>query len=331
MGVVGGSVIRRIVQAGTGPETPAELLASVGLPPEVDPAGALQEFVGADAYYDLIERMAGPADHAFPFRYAEGFVPDAMGALGLAMKTAGTVGDALQRLVRYILVLTDTLEYELVEEPGGRRIVLVGRPHHRRGARLANECALGAITSFLRAAVGTRVVPTAVSFRHARPASDQPHHDFFGCPVRFGEPDDAVHLDHRLLATRTRLADEGLSAYLLHQLDDLHRRMGERSVVAQVRSAVTDHLPDGVPSRATVARRLALSERTLHRRLAEEGVSYQQLANEARQEAAEALLADDRHTLTDVAYLTGFGDQSAFTRAFKRWTGQTPQAYRRAT
>lgn len=331
MGVVGGSVIRRIVQAGTGPETPEELLASVGLPPEVEPAQALQEFVGADAYYDLIERMAGPDDHAFPFRYAEGFEPDAMGALGLSMKTAGTVGDALQRLVRYILVLTDTLEYELVEEDGGRRIVLLGRPHHRRGARLANECALGAITSFVRAAVGSRVAPAAVSFRHAWPGSDAPHQAFFGCPVRFGAQWDAVHLDDRLLATRTRLADEGLSTYLLHQLDDLHRQRGERSLVAQVRSAVTDSLPDGLPSRAAVARRLALSERTLHRRLAEEGVSFQQLANTARREAAEALLADDRHTLTDVAYLTGFADQSAFTRAFKRWTGLTPQAHRRET
>ena len=67
------------------------------------------------------------------------------------------------------------------------------------------------------------------------------------------------------------------------------------------------------------------------RKLTEEGVSFQQLANTARREAAEALLADDRHTLTDVAYLTGFADQSAFTRAFKRWTGLTPQAHRRET
>ena len=73
-----------------------------------------------------------------------------------------------------------------------------------------------------------------------------------------------------------------------------------------------------------------MSERTLHRRLADEGASFQTIATQARREAAEALLGTTEHPLADVAFLTGFADQSAFTRAFKRWTGQTPTAYRAA-
>lgn len=331
MAVVGAPVIRRIVEVANGPEAAEDLLASVGLSPASDPATVAQEYVDAEAYYDLLERVTAGGDHALPFRYAEGLHPDDLGAFGLGLKTARTVGDALGRLVRYILVLSDTLEYELVQQQDGARMVLQGRPYHRRGAQLANECALAAITRCVRVLVGQRVTPAGVSFRHAQPPSDQAHRAFFGCPVRFGQLQDAVHFSDALLATRTRLGDEGLSTYLLARLDDLKQQQGgERSVAAQVRSAVTDALPDGVPSRPAIARRLGMSERTLARRLADHGETFQALADRARREAAQALLADSDHTLTDVAYLTGFADQSAFSRAFKRWTGVTPQAYRTA-
>jgi AraC-like DNA-binding protein len=93
---------------------------------------------------------------------------------------------------------------------------------------------------------------------------------------------------------------------------------------------VADALPDGQPSRSQVARRMGMSERTLQRRLAEHGATFQTVVTQARQDAAEALLRADAHSIVDVAFLTGFADQTAFTRAFKRWTGTTPAAYRQA-
>ena len=71
-----------------------------------------------------------------------------------------------------------------------------------------------------------------------------------------------------------------------------------------------------------------MSERTLHRRLAEERESFQDLVTGVRREAAESLLGSGRHRVVEVAFLTGFSDQTAFTRAFKRWTGLTPAAFR---
>jgi AraC-like DNA-binding protein len=274
--------------------------------------------------------VAGPEDHGLPFRYAEALHPDDLGALGLALKTAPTVADALRRLVRYILVLSDTLEYELLDRPWGQAFTLNGRPHHRRGASLANECALAAVTSALRQSVGMPLAPREVTFRHAAPSTDRFHREFFGCAVAFQAPLDALHLSSEQLSQRTLLADEGLSAYLLAQLDDLRAQRSERSLVAAVRGAVADSLPDGQPSRSQIARRLGMSERTLHRRLADDGESFQTLATQARREAAESLLGSQHHNLVDVAFLTGFSDQTAFTRAFKRWTGMTPASYREA-
>lgn len=329
MSFVGTPVIRRIAQVALGPERPEDLLARVGLSPGGERQAWAGESVDADAYYELLERAAGPDDHGLPFRYAQALTTDDLGALGLALKTAPTVGDALKRVARYILVLSDTLSYELVDRPWGRLFVLAGRPGHRRGAALANECALAAITSMVRQIVGERLVPREVTFRHAAPADDRPHRDYFGCPVTFRAPVDSVGLRSAQLARRTRLADDGLSAYLIAQLDQLRAQASERSLVLEVQGAVADALPDGQPSKAQIARRLGMSERTLHRRLAEDGESFQALVSRARRDAAEALLGAGDHSLAEVAFLTGFADQSAFTRAFKRWTGSTPAAFRR--
>ncbi|MEZ5238264.1 MAG: helix-turn-helix domain-containing protein [Microthrixaceae bacterium] len=170
--------------------------------------------------------------------------------------------------------------------------------------------------------------PLEVSFRHGAPADDAPHRDYFGCQVRFSAARDALCFGNEVLERRPALADEGLSSYLLAELEQLHWSASERSLVLDVRSAVTDALPDGQPSKSQIARRLGMSERTLHRRLAEHGESFQELATRVRREAAESLLSNPQHSLAEVAFLTGFSDQSAFTRAFGRWTGVTPAAYR---
>ncbi|MEZ5238265.1 MAG: AraC family transcriptional regulator ligand-binding domain-containing protein [Microthrixaceae bacterium] len=154
MGSVGSPVVRRIVQVSRCAESPEELLASVGLSLDADPRTWAGETVEEEAYYALVERAAGPDDPGLPFRYGEALRLEDLGALGLALKTAPTLSDALARLARYILVLSDTLEYELVDEPGGRAFALLGRPHHRRGAAVANECALAAVTSAVRQTAG---------------------------------------------------------------------------------------------------------------------------------------------------------------------------------
>lgn len=329
MSAVGGPVIRRIVQVSSGPDSREDLLASIGLSPDVDPGDWMRETVDEDAYYELLERATATDDFGLPFRYASTVQVDDFGALGLALKTANTLRDALLRLVRYILVLSDTLEYELHDEVGGG-VFVMSRPGHRRGAQLANECALAAVTSFLRQVTDSKVTPVAVSFRHHRPPSDEPHRSYFGCPIRFEDRVNALHLSSETLETRTRLADEGLSAFILATLDGLKEEKAERPLEAQVYSAVTDSLPDGRPRKSQIARRLGMSERTLHRRLAERGQTFQAITGRAQREAAESLLVNGDNSLAEVAFLTGFSDQSAFTRAFKGWTGQTPLRFRQS-
>lgn len=327
MSVVPGSVIRQIVEVSSSPASRDALLASVDLSPDVEGTEALREVVSEDDYYDFLERATAADDFGLPFRYASTVQVDNFGALGLALKTATTVREALLRMARYILVLSDTLEYQLDAVSGGAELVL-NRPSHRRGAQLANECALAADLALLRQITGSKVAPAAVSFRHPRPRSTEHHRAFFGCPTRFDDRVNALHLSDETLTTRTLLADEGLSAFILATLDEMKQAKTERPLPGQVHSAVTDSLPDGRPTKPEIARRLGMSTRTLGRRLAAHGETYQAIVVRAQREAAESLLDHGNSSLAEVAFLTGFSDQSAFTRAFKGWTGQTPTTFR---
>lgn len=192
MGSVGTPVVRRMIQVARAKESTDELLASVGLSPEPEGPGWTGESVDEEAYYDLIERIVGIDDHSFPARYGDALRTDDMGALGFALKTAPSVREALSRLVRYVLVLSDTLEYGLVDRPWGQVFALNGRPHHRRGAAVANECALAAVTSTLRQVSGERLVPREVTFRHDAPPVVAAHREYFGCPVTFGASIDGL-------------------------------------------------------------------------------------------------------------------------------------------
>lgn len=330
MSVVAAFVVRRIIEVSRGPEPKAALLERVGLPVEPPPSNGDLEIVPAEAYYSTLERC-GADDPSLPLRYGAALRPEDLGAFGLALKTSHSVRDVLERLARYILVVSDTLEYTLHDDSAEPVFVLDARPSDtRRAIQLANECALAAIVSFLRQATGERLVPEGISFRH--PMSDDPdaHAAYFGCGVRFGAPIDGIHLSPALLDRPTLLGDDGLSSYLLSVVEDLHAKRSEGALVGRVRRAIADRLCSGMPSRAVIARQLGMSERTLHRRLAERDSSFKAVSTQVRREVAESLLARRSITLAEVAYLTGFSDQSAFQRAFKSWTGQTPNGFRQA-
>jgi len=331
--------VRKMVAVYAGPEEPRTLLGSVGLSPsdEADVSGeeredgaALRRTVSEGAAYELIERLMAHDDGTLPLRYARAIGPDDFGALGLAVKTATTVRGGLERIARYLLLLTDTATYGVQERPGGAAFVLQGRLARRPGIRVANEAALAGVLSVVRQVAAVPVRPASVSFRHPRPASFDEHLRFFGCPVSFDAERDALDFDAGTLDADTRLGDEGLSRFLLGHLDDLRASAEDRSVEARVRDVVVDALASGVPSMADVARRLGMSERTLHRRLARRGGAYRALVERTRRDLAESLLHRHDYPLAEVAFLTGFSEQSAFHRAFKRWTDQTPAAFRHA-
>jgi AraC-like DNA-binding protein len=106
------------------------------------------------------------------------------------------------------------------------------------------------------------------------------------------------------------------------------RNLNSSDIVSRVKRAIVHDLPSGTPNEADIAKRAFVSSRTLQRKLADEGTSFRALLLEVRRELAEKYILDNSMPLAEISYMLGFSDTSSFSRAFKRWTGDPPNAYR---
>jgi len=152
---------------------------------------------------------------------------------------------------------------------------------------------------------------------------------YFKCPVTFRADVDALVFDRETMMRPNPMADDGVYRFFESYLEEeLGRRDQEDALDARIKLQVSERLSDGVPTISEIAGGLGLSGRTLQRRLSESGLSFQSLVDDSRRQLAERLLLRTEYSLAEVAFLTGFSEQSAFTRAFKRWAGRTPRTFR---
>jgi AraC-like DNA-binding protein len=308
-----------------------QLLQSVGVDPDA-PVNPKLMIPDTD-YYALCERVARESDLgvALALEVGGSMRSDDYGAFGLAWKSAVDLRGSYLRAVRYWRVLTSVSAYEIRQEAGRSYMMLHREGARRLGMRLSNEQSVVAVTQISREVSTEPFVPVAVYFKHPSPANTEAHEAFFGCPVHFGADRDALEISEEALSTRNRLGDATISKFFdAHLEKELAELADEDGLDKRVRIQVSQSLSEGVPSLVEVATRLGMSARTLQRRLSDQGWSFQVLVDEARRQLAERLLRDTDYALNEIAFLSGFSEQSAFNRAFKRWQGTTPRSYRLA-
>jgi AraC-like DNA-binding protein len=175
-------------------------------------------------------------------------------------------------------------------------------------------------------------VPMAVeaAFQHPAPANAARYQQVLRCPVHFNQPEVRLVVRRELFDRPLRRPDPGLFQYLEQHAQTLDARLAERrSLSDQVRERLLGGLREGEPQQVGVARLLGMSERTLQRRLRDEGTTFAALLDDVRAEAARMYLRDPRLAVFEVAFLLGFSEASAFNRAFRRWTGSSPSDFRK--
>lgn len=329
MGYVTSLFARKMVAAAGDTIDGAAFLSGAGIDPDGpwDP----KAMIPAAAYYDMLEQIATEVDVTeLPLRTGASMRLDEYGALGLAFKAATTLGGSYARVERYARLWTGVVEYELRPDPDGTLFVLHRAGERRLGLRLSNEATLASSISLARQVSPVPVVPRQVFVRHGAPGSVAAHEAWFGCPVHFDAGMDAILFSPETLAQPNILGDEGISRYLASHLDaELAEIAPEVTLVARAKDTIAQAPNEGSPRMVDIARALGLSVRSFHRRLSEHGVSFQTLTEDTRRDLAIGLLRDDRYSMAEIAFLTGFAEQSSFTRAFKRWVGQTPASYRK--
>jgi AraC-like DNA-binding protein len=248
--------------------------------------------------------------------------------LGYAMMSCPNLLAGLERLARYLRIVTEAGEVRVEEVPAGWRLAfeLFDGEHPVPPQRY--EFDLLTFIAFCRWVAGRELRPLAVEFAHAAPVSLRPYEDAFQCPLHFGASgygvvfgrDDVLRTlptsNPMLAELHDRLLGEGLE------------RLGDTQTTRRTRELIVRMLPEGEPKREEIASAQCKSERTLQRRLQEEGTSFQQLLDSTRRELAQRYLRQPKVSLVQATYLLGFSDQSIFRRACKRWFNTSPGSYR---
>ena len=305
-------------------------LERVGIDPDapVDP----KIMVAAADYYAFFADLAraDPNGLGLPLRTGASMRCEDYGAFGLAWKSAQDLRGSCERASRYARVLTSVATYEVREAQEGIYMHL-----HRDGdraqlgLRLSNEATIASIAAISQEVSMSTFQAIAAFFKHPEPDSTVEHERHFGCPVHFAADKDALLVSHEAMQAPNRVGDPGIVRFFdTHLEKELSKFEHDAALERRVRIQISQALSQGIPTVSDIARHLGMSGRTMQRRLSDRGYSFQTLVDESRRELAERLLKETSYPLAEVAFLTGFSEQSAFNRAFKRWAGQTPRSFR---
>jgi AraC-like DNA-binding protein len=281
-------------------------------------------FIPSSLFAGVLEEAAqATADDCFGLHFGENYNPRNIGPLVYVVLNSPTIRAGIENFERYLHVYNEAAKWFFTSEGNRGYIRYLLTDLGINSLRHSNEHGMTIAFNTLRMMVGSEWAPMEVQFAHEAPEQTSEHLRIFHAPVSFGCKTNAIVIDRQFVEREVPAADQRLYQILKRYLDQVLSEMPrEDSLLASVRRATAETMRDGDLKLARVAKQMAMSARTLQRQLKERGVDFKQLTDATR-------LKDRKNTLTEVAFLLGYSELSAFNRAFKRWTGSTPLDYRR--
>jgi AraC-like DNA-binding protein len=279
----------------------------------------------------LLARAAAALDDPLlGLRLGATLTPSHLGLLGYLLLSCDTLGSALQRFERYQRLFYDASRLDTRMERDC--LVLTWGTELGAPGALVDECAIASLVQIARDLTAQRVACRDVQFVNPRPPRLAPYTAFFGCEPRFDADCTRLGLPLAALALPLRQPDAALLRVMEEQADQRLRRLCDVDPFEQdLRAQIARRLRSGEPAAEPIAAAMGLSTRSLHRRLAERGWNFRRLLGDTRRALADDYLADPRLELSEIALLLGYSEQSAFTRAYRGWSGRTPLQARRSS
>jgi AraC-like DNA-binding protein len=241
--------------------------------------------------------------------------------------------DALSNAARYCAIMNEGVCLQVKNDDRGVSITLDYVDIERLSDRHQIEFWLTTMIRIFRQVTDTRLAPRRLKIRHRRDETPAEMKSFFGCDVDFGADSDEIILP-TLVASLPIVGRDNYLNDLLRQYAEtaLAGRSKERAAIRlAVEKVLPQLLPHAMASMSNVAKQLAMSTRTLSRKLRKEGAVFTLILDETRTALAKAYLAERGLPVTEIAWLLGYREISSFTHAFRRWTGKTPQQFRSAS
>jgi AraC-like DNA-binding protein len=270
-------------------------------------------------------------DELFGFHLAQDFDLREIGTLYYIMASSETLGESLQRAARYSRITNEAVHIRYQKN----RDIVVAFEYidvARHQDRHQIEFFMIALVRLVRHLSGRHWLPTRVNLTHHRNAFQAAFKSFFGCDVLFGSAVDEIAFPSTIQPTPLATADPFLHAMLTAQCEQMHvDRLRPAALRASVENEIAPLLPHGKAQASEIARKLGMSQRTLARHLAADGLSFTVILDEMKFDLAKRYLMEADLPITTIAWLLGYHEASAFTHAFKRWTGKTPKQLRMRT
>jgi AraC-like DNA-binding protein len=300
-----------------------------GLTPDMAGLPTLQLSLGS--YCRLFEQSSRVTGNGnFGLWFGNRFDPRDLGLWGYAAISAATLGAALETLVELFPLHQQASTMRLVRDAAGlmRLEYRIDSPEiieRRQDAELS----LGMFLNVIRECLGPTWAPEEVHFEHPRPEGWRDHQRAFSAPVFFSQRTNALLFRSEVLTSPMPARDARLLAAMRLCLERLSLRADLRvSITDRVRSVVRARLPEGFPPLATISKELRLSSSVILRELNRDGTSYKGLVEATRRELAISYMRQRNLALSEIAFLLGYSELSAFSRAVRRWTGVPPSSLR---
>jgi len=252
-----------------------------------------------------------------------------IGVLFYLAASCTTVADAIERLVRYAATTNEEIRPVLSRQAGQAVLILRPAIAFAGSRRQFSELIALAFSRVLRRLTNRDCAPSRIGFAHERNSELREIHRILKCPVEFMQPNDSWTFPQSIMDLPIVSEDSRLLRILETHADEL---LLERRTATGLRGLVEVHLlgilPSGRVQAVEVAEQLGMSERSLRRRLAEEGSSFGEVLDQLRSRLARRYLEDERVSIKQIAWLLGYSEPGAFNHAFKRWTGTSPSRAR---
>lgn len=309
----------------------ADLLATAGLTRErlEDPDARLPAPTVLELWTRLRDRTGDPALQLV----APGTLPfGAYRLIDFVVAASPTVGDGIRRFTQFFGLIADRVALTIVpDDDGVGQCLCMTLANGSPAPSVYVDYVFAAVAIRTRMKIRPELRIARVELRISRPPWAHRYTEVFDAPLKFGAPADRICFPRSEWDAPTETADDSLVP-LLEEHARILRHRGPAAMtgfVAEVQAAIAQALPQGSAA-DLVARALNVSVRTLQRRLGENGTTFRSQVDAVRRQVAEAYLTDRRVSILEVAFMLGFQDQTAFNRAFRRWTGRAPGKWRRS-
>jgi len=306
-----------------------KIFGNVGIAPEM--AGSPTLKLKLSSFCELFEESSRLTQFDnFGLWFGNRFKPRDLGLWGYAAVSSPTLGSALENLVGLFRFHQESSAMNFVRGPDGMlrleyQIVAPDIVERRQDAELS----LGMFLNVLRECCGPAWAPEEVHFEHPQPQEWRDHERAFSAPVYFSQSKNALLFRSDILDRPMPDSDLTLMAMMQNCLEQLGSRAdGSGSLVDQVRSIIRTKLSSGYPALDQIAEALRLSSAAIQRELAREGLTYKDLVEVTRRDLALMYLKQRQLQFSEIAFLLGYSELSAFSRAVRRWTGEAPRTVR---